>query len=140
MIHRVFAGVLLLVVFSGGCSGASTSEQAANSPLAVETSQMAVTVRNTVGQPLTDVTIAIVPFGGQTEFATFFSRIESSEKREIVLSDFRGRDGTTFSLRVVKPRSGRVKAKDFPGQDYATMLQGKKRDGRRTPSTYVPDV
>jgi hypothetical protein len=125
MTHRVFGGVLLLVVLGGSCTGAGSSEQTGNSPLAVETSQMSVTIRNTVGQPLTDVSIAIVPVGGLMEFATFFSRIESSEKREIVLSDFRGRDGTTFNLRVVKPKSVRVKARDFTGKDYDAMIQWK---------------
>ena len=126
MTRRVFGGVLLLVALGGGCSGAgSSSEQAASSPLAVETSQMFVTIRNTVGQPLTDVSIAIVPIGGQTEFAKYFSRIESSEKRDIVLSDFRGRDGTTFSLRVVKPRSVRIKAKDLTGKDYEAVIDWK---------------
>jgi hypothetical protein len=125
MTHRVFGGVLLLMVLCGGCSSAGSSEQTGNSPLAVETSQMSVTIRNTVGQPLTDVSIAIVPVGGLMEFATFFSRIESSEKREIVLSDFRGRDGTTFNLRVVKPRSVRLKAKDFTGKDYDAMIKWK---------------
>jgi hypothetical protein len=125
MTHRVFGGVLLLVVLGGSCSGAGSPEEAGNSPLAVETSQMSVTIRNTVGQPLTDVSVAIIPVGGQIEFATFFSRIESSEKREIVLSDFRGRDGTTFNLRVVKPRSVRVKAKDFTGKDYDAMIKWK---------------
>jgi hypothetical protein len=86
---------------------------------------MAVTIRNIVGQPLTDVSIAIVPVGGQLEFATFFSRLESSEKREIVLSEFRGRDGTTFNLRVVKPRSIRIKAKDFTGKAYEGLVGWK---------------
>jgi hypothetical protein len=124
MTPRVFGGVVLLVVLGVGCSGGSP-EQSGTSPLAVETSQAAVTIRNTVGQPLTDVTIAIVPFAGQLEFATFFSRIESAEKREIVLSDFRGRDGTTFNLRVVKPRFVRVKARDFTGKDYDATVNWK---------------
>lgn len=125
MTPRVFGGVVLLVVLGVGCSGGGRPEQSGTSPLAVETSQAAVTIRNTVGQPLTDVTIAIVPFAGQLEFATFFSRIESAEKREIVLSDFRGRDGTTFSLRVVKPRFVRVKARDFTGKDYDATVNWK---------------
>jgi hypothetical protein len=125
MNHRVFGGVLLMLVLGGGCSDGGSSEQTGTSPLAVETSQASVTIRNTVGQPLTDVSIAIVPVAGPLEYATFFSRIESAEKRDIVLSDFRGRDGTTFNLRVVKPRSVRIKAKDFTGKDYEATVAWK---------------
>jgi hypothetical protein len=125
MNHRVFGGVLLMLVLGGGCSGGGSSEQTGTSPLAVETSQASVTIRNTVGQPLTDVSIAIVPVAGRLEYATFFSRIESAEKRDIVLSDFRGRDGTTFNLRVVKPKSVRIKAKDFTGKDYEATVAWK---------------
>jgi hypothetical protein len=75
MTRRVFGGVLLLLVLGGGCSGAGGSEQTGNSPLAVETSQMAVTIRNTVGQALTDVSIAIVPVGGRTSRVPRDSRL-----------------------------------------------------------------
>jgi hypothetical protein len=37
-----------------------------------------------------------------------------------MLGDFIGRDGTPFSLRVVKPRSVVVKGRDVKGTEYTT--------------------
>jgi hypothetical protein len=46
--------------------------------------------------------MAILPVGWQTEFTKFFGRPENSEKRDISLGNFSGRDGTPFSLRVIR--------------------------------------
>jgi hypothetical protein len=122
MKRGVFGGILLLVLLSAGCSEGGRAQQSGNSPLEVQTSQMFLTIRNTVGVPLVDVTIAIVPVGAQTEFTKFFGRIESTEKRDIALTDFYGRDGTTFNLRLIRPRSIRIKARDLTGKDYQAEL------------------
>jgi hypothetical protein len=39
--------------------------------------------------------------------------LDNGEKREIALGGFFGRDGTPFSLRVVRPKTVRVTAKDM---------------------------
>jgi hypothetical protein len=54
----------------------------------------------------------------QTEFTKFFGRPENSEKRDISLGDFSGRDCTPFSLRVIKPKSIRIKATGLNGKAY----------------------
>jgi hypothetical protein len=93
----VVAGMVTPAV---GCSKAS--EQAAvDSPLSINVKQQFMTIQNKAGLPLTDVTIAIVPVGRQTEYTKFYGRIESSQNLDLSLGDFHGRDGTPFSLRVV---------------------------------------
>jgi hypothetical protein len=69
--------------------------------------------------PLTDVNVAIVPVGGQTEFKKFVGRMENAEKKDLALGGFYGRDGTTFNLRVVKPRLVRVTGNDLNGKNYS---------------------
>jgi hypothetical protein len=93
------------------CSGsAATNEQ---SLIGIETSQFSVVVVNKVGMPLTDVDVAIVPVGRAVHFSKLVGRMDNAEKREISLNNFYGRDGTPFSLRVVRPKSVRVTGKDL---------------------------
>ena len=102
-------GTLLAVA---ACSGA-TSAQDQNAPIAVQTSQLSITIENKVGMPVTDIDVAIVPIGGATAFKKFIGRMENSEKREFPLGDFFGADGTPFNLRIVRPKLIRVTAKDL---------------------------
>jgi hypothetical protein len=81
--------------------------------IGVQTSQLSVVVENKVGMPLVDVEVAILPVGLATEFTKFAGRMENAEKRDFALSSFYGRDGTPFSLRVVRPKTVRVKGKDL---------------------------
>src|SRR3989304_947158 len=85
--RRLLGGVLMwLAAVSLGCSGSIAAP--ADSPVSVRTSQLFLTLENLAGQPLTDVTVAIVPIGGHTDFTKFYGRIESAEKRNISLGDF----------------------------------------------------
>ena len=59
-----------------------------------------------------------LPMGNPTPFNKFVGRLENGQKRDVSLGDFAGRDGTTFSLRVVRPKSVQVKAKDMVGKTY----------------------
>jgi hypothetical protein len=68
--------------------------------------------------PLTDVDVAIVPIGGVVEYTKFVGRIESAEKRDVSLGAFSSRDGTPFNLRVVRPKTVRVTAKDLTDKAY----------------------
>ena len=97
---------------------AAPPAQAANAPIGIQNSQMSIVIENRVGMPLTDVDVAIVPVGGATEFKKFVGRMENAEKRDLSLGGFFGRDGTTFSLRVVRPRTVRVTGKDLNAKPY----------------------
>ena len=94
-----------------GCSGSAATED--SSLIGVETSQFSVVIENKVGMPLTDVQVAILPVGGVTQYTKMAGRLDNGEKREIALGGFFGRDGTPFSLRVVRPKTVRVTAKDM---------------------------
>ena len=104
----------------GACSdGEGVQAQDGNAVIGIQTSQLSIVVENKVGMPLTDVNVAIVPVGGATEFKKFVGRMENAEKKDIALGGFYGRDGTTFNLRVVKPRLVRVTGKDLNAKTYS---------------------
>jgi hypothetical protein len=109
-------GALALVC--SACSGGGGAASGDVASIGVTTSQMFVTLENKAGLPLLDVNVAIVPVGAATEYTKFVGRVENAEKREIALGDFNGRDGTPFSLRVVRPTSVRVTAKDLNNKAY----------------------
>lgn len=117
-----FCLFVVLSVLVAGCSEQGAANQDANAPVKIEISQMYVTVRNEAGLALNDVSVAIIPVGRQTVFNKFLGRLENAEARQVMLGDFRGRDGTPFSLRAVKPRSVEVKGKDVKGQEYTAEV------------------
>ena len=116
-------GLVVTLIASAATLGlaacaAAPPPQAANAPIGIQNSQMSIVIENRVGMPLTDVDVAIVPVGGATEFKKFVGRMENAEKRDLSLGGFYGRDGTTFSLRVVRPRTVRVTGKDLNAKPY----------------------
>ena len=113
--------LVALALLTGGCSDQGAAQDA-NAPVKILTSSMYVTIRNDSGAPLNEVTVAIVPVGRQTIYNKFIGRLESSESRNVMLGDFLGRDGTPFSLRVVKARSVEIKGKDVMGKDYSAEV------------------
>ena len=105
-------------VTTAACSRDPEAAQAQpNAAIGVETSSLFLTIENRAGGPLVDLTVAIVAAGG-TQFTSLVSRLEASARREMSLSEFSSRDGTTFSLRVSRPKSVRVQAKDLAGKAY----------------------
>lgn len=116
-----FCLFVALALFTLGCSDQGAAQDA-DAPVKILTSQMYVTVRNDSGAPLNDVNVAIVPIGRQTIYNKFIGRLENAESKNVMLGDFLGRDGTPFSLRVVKARSVEVKGKDVKGRDYTTEV------------------
>lgn len=107
-----------IAVLAASCSEQGAATQSGDAPFTVTTSQMFVSVQNNAGLPVTDVTVGIVPMGPSGEFTKFFGRIENSEKRDIALGEFNGRDGTPFSLRIVKPKAVHIKGTDVNGKTY----------------------
>jgi hypothetical protein len=90
--------------------------------MGIEPSSIVMTVENREPQPLLDVRIAIRPVGGSTEFVKFLSRMESGEKRTVSLGEFNGRDGTPFSLRVVRPKEIAVTAVGLTNEKFAMTV------------------
>lgn len=111
--------VVLVACTAAACAGQPAATQMpADSPVRITVSPPFLTVENQAGLALTEITIAIVPAGRQTEFTKFVPRLENGEKRDYTLADFRGRDGTPFNLRVVRPTAVRIAATDTTGRKY----------------------
>jgi len=91
---------------------------APNSPIGIVVTQMMISVENKAGLALNNVSVAIEPIGGATQFVSFVGRMENSSKKDIMLGSFGGRDGTPFNLRVVRPKLVRVTAEDINSTDY----------------------
>jgi hypothetical protein len=112
----VLAGAAALAL--AACSAGDTPVQAQDAAIGIQNSQLSVVIENRVGMPLTEVNVSILPVGGATEFKKFVGRMENAEKRDLSLGGFYGRDGTTFNLRVVRPRAVRVTGKDLNAKAY----------------------
>lgn len=115
----VSIGALALASASlSGCAGEGSAQQASeDSPVLIEVNSTFITLQNRAGLPLTEVTVAVIPYS-RTEFTRFLPRLESGEKRDVMMSELSSRDGTTFSPRVVKARSVRVTGVDVVGKQY----------------------
>jgi hypothetical protein len=118
----VLAGSLGLSAFA--CSGEKEVTQSANAAIAIETGQFSVTIENRAGLALVNLTATIVPAAGPS-FTHLISRLEGSEKRELSLNQFSSRDGTTFNLRVIRPKSVRVTGTDLTDKKYDIAVPWK---------------
>ena len=117
--RRVFfvPAALALGVTLSGCSQGS-EPQTGPAFVDLKMGSLYITVENKAGRPLLDVRLAIKPVGAASEFTKSISRLEGSEKRDLSLGEFSERDGTTFSLRVVRPKEVEVTATDLVGMKY----------------------
>ncbi len=116
MRHRWSVGPILLLAGAAmlaACAGAGGPTLPADAPIRIENTQMFVTVENRSGLALRDVQVRIIPVGGTTEFIASVYRLDNGEKRDFPLGNFRGRDGTPFNLRVVRPKSIKVTGTDI---------------------------
>ena len=114
-----------------GCSNPASEQAAADSPLSISVKQQFMTIQNKAGLPLTDVTIAIVPVGRQTEYTKFYGRIESSQNFDLSLGDFHGRDGTPCRQCIVYvvQFAGEGRTRSWHGrQDFAQMRTAQRFD------------
>jgi hypothetical protein len=119
------AGLIAAGWLLSACSNTSIPEAgvlgtggAEPSAIALETSNQSVTIINNAGKPIEDVRIAIQPVGTAPPFTSTLRRMENAEKREISLSQFRSKDGTTFSPRLTKARQVTVTATDIVGKKH----------------------
>ena len=124
--RETFAALCIAALLATGCaSGGMPEPIPAEAPIAVEVSPTMVTFQNKTGLPLMSVTLAILPYGPGGEFTRRLSRVENTIKREVPLSEFRGRDGTPLNLRVTRPKAVRVRAEDAAGKAYEVEVPWK---------------
>lgn len=131
-LRRALVGAVpsvLAATLAAGCTNTAISESGAvatsgggPATIGLETSSLFVTVVNNAGAPIEDVQVAIEPVGSVLKFTSSVSRMENGEKREISLAQFRGRDGTTFSPRIYRPRQVSVTAKDIVGKTHERTM------------------
>jgi hypothetical protein len=105
-----------------GESGTAGTSGAAAAFVGLTISSIFMTIENRAGGPLLNVRLAIKPIGGATEFTKLLNRMEASEKRNISLGEFGGRDGTPFNLRFVRPKEVNVTAVDLTDKKYAMTI------------------
>ncbi len=118
--RRILSALAGAVLISAvGCTGVGPLDP--NAPIGVVTSNMMITVENRAGLALNNVSVAIQPAGRATEFTTFVGRMENATKRDLMLGQFRGSDGTPFNLRVVRPRAVVVSGEDLNGETYEVI-------------------
>lgn len=110
---RRLAALGILVLGMSGCRTMVPGDAPEQALLRVEISRMFVTVENRSGFSLREMRIEIVPMARSTDFSIIVPRMENGEKRDFPLGNFRGRDGTPFNLRVVRPKSLKVSGTDI---------------------------
>ena len=104
-----------------GASGAVGTSGQQDAFVVVDTSSPPIiTVENRTAQPLVDVNLTIK--SGMLTFTDRVSRLEANEKRPIRHGDFTSRDGTSFNLRVARPREVGVSARNLEGKSFDATL------------------
>ena len=113
--------VAVLSFVQVGCGGGGISASGTDQ-VGITVSSLMITLENKSGVALTDIRATIEPSGLQkTVYAVRVGRMESTEKRDISLSDFRVEDGTPYSTRI-RAKAVRVTANGIDGQQYEAVV------------------
>ena len=125
VLRRVLVPLVGAVVFGSiltACAGAGANATVGTSGeggafLAVDTtSPPMISIENRTAGALVDVTLSIK--SGMLTFTDRVSRLEAKEKRQLRHTDFTSRDGTSFNLRVARPKEVAITAKDLDGKTF----------------------
>ena len=121
LVGAVALGSILSACSSGSATGAVGTSGQINSFITVDVSSPPIfTVQNRTAQPLVDVNIAIK--SGMLTFTDRISRLEANERRPVRQGDFTSRDGTSFNLRVARPKEIAVSARNLEGKTFDATL------------------
>ena len=122
MQQRAFGvvGVLAALVIAGCADGGIAAP--VDSPVAIEVSDLFLTVRNVTNQPLSDLTIGIKPAGVRPEYETRVDRLAAGQELDIPYAEFRGVDRDALVLRNINPRSVHITATDLNGGTHDVQL------------------
>ena len=117
------AFTLLAACSLAGCSSSTRAEAGAvgttgSSAIGVSFAPTYITIENHSGVPLIEGEATIVPSGLMPPFHAPLSRVESNGKVDVLLSHFRGNDGTSFRRGVIRARRVRITATDINGKKY----------------------
>lgn len=117
------AGMACLVV-AAGCGGSSGPTGDVGT-FDVQFTELYLTVQNTAGLAMNDITVEIHPSGRPNVYSASIARLENSDKRDISLGGFRDREGASFNLRQSKPKSVVITAKDLNGRKISVEIPWK---------------
>ena len=121
LVAAVALGSILTACSNSSASGAVGTSGQTDAFVIVDTSSPPViTIENRTAEPLIDVSLSIK--GGILTFSDRISRLEANEKRPIRYGDFTSRDGTSFNLRVARPREVAVSARNLEGKTFDATL------------------
>jgi hypothetical protein len=121
LVAAVALGSILSACSSGSANGAVGTSGQINTFVTVDTSSLPlIVVQNRTPQPLVDVNITIK--SGILSFTDRISRLEVNERRQIRQGDFTSRDGTSFNLRVARPREIAATGKNLEGKTFDATL------------------
>jgi hypothetical protein len=109
--------VIVAALTLTGCESLSGDDEA-TAPFGVELSAMYITIQNRTGTALIDGKVDIVPAGRAVIFTTRWPRMEVGDRRDFLLSVFRGSDGTPFRRGIIRARRIKITAKDLNGKLY----------------------
>jgi hypothetical protein len=118
LLATVALGSILTACSSSASGAVGTSGETEAFVLVNTSSPPVITVQNRSAQPLVDVNLTIK--SGMLAFTDRISRLEANETRTIRHNDFASRDGTSFNLRVARPREVVVSAKNLEGKAFET--------------------
>ena len=113
-------GVLAALMIAG-CAGESITAPV-DSPVAIEISDLFLTVRNVADVPLSDLTIGIKPTGVRPEYQTEVRRLAAGQELDIAYAEFRGVDRDELVLQNINPRSVHITATDLNGGTHDVQL------------------
>ena len=122
MQQRAFGvvGVLAALVIAG-CAGEGITAPV-DSPVAIETSDLFLTVRNVADGPLSDLTIGIKPTGVRPEYQTQVRGLAAGEELDIPYAEFLGIDRDALVQQNINPRSVHITATDLNGGTHDVEL------------------
>jgi hypothetical protein len=121
LVGAVALGALLAACSSGSATSAVATSGQTDAFIVVDTSSPPmITVENRTAQPLVDVTLSIK--SGMLTFTDRITRLEAREKRPIRHGDFTSRYGTSFNLRVARPREIVISARNLEGNTFDTTV------------------
>jgi hypothetical protein len=110
----------ILTACSSGATGAVGTSGESGFVVLDTSSPPVITVENRTAQPLVDVTLAIK--SGMLTFTNRVSRLEAKEKRPLRHSDFTSPDGTSFNLRVARPKQVAVTARNLEQKAFEATV------------------
>jgi hypothetical protein len=121
LVGAVALGSILTACSSGSAKGAVGTSGQIDTFVTVDTSSLPIiVVQNRMPQALVDVNLTIK--SGMLNFTDRISRLEANERRQIRQGDFTSRDGTSFNLRVARPKEIAATARTLDGKTFDATL------------------